>query len=528
MGDQETLDTYEKLKLRQASIDEMMGRLSTKRDTLETLQREYADTEEVRRAFKNRASVKKELELNELQIRYLECSRLKRDAINMNKNSAALHSELAVAQSYVELSEKYLETYNDERATLQEEVKACNVIREHCNQFMVNPPAARHEQAVEDLDKKLNASALRRTKKDKQMAQDKVVIEQLKGELVAMHKDETIAAERRKLLGNKIMAAEAVNSARSKVGEIQSDLDGVKRRINQSEAERQSLKSTDEMKLNTLKMQNKDAFDGMNWLKENRKQFKKTVHNPIMTTLSLSQLDDAVYVQKLAGKQDLEAFVCEDSQDANKLMRALRDGKKLRKINVVCSPATSIPHPTQELRHIPGFVSFVSDTFKAPLAVKSHLVKSKGLNKVPIFQEGSQPVAIEKSGITRYFVGKKFYIVKRFRYGNGGTTSMEDLRHDRCSHTTFVSDEDEIARLDADFARYSYQAREVEARMVAAVAELKKVEAEVAKFDSNLEAVTQMRENRQNKEQKLRDKIRDYDQLESSADEQVCKIKYFG
>ena len=44
---------------------------------------------------------------------------------------------------------------------------------------------------------------------------------------------------------------------------------------------------------------------------------------------------DAIYLQKLIGRQDLEAFLCEDPDDANLLMRRLRQDMNLKKINVV-------------------------------------------------------------------------------------------------------------------------------------------------------------------------------------------------
>ena len=53
-------------------------------------------------------------------------------------------------------------------------------------------------------------------------------------------------------------------------------------------------------------------------------RFKAGIHEPALLTLKLSDLEHAVYVEKEAGGQQLEAFVCEAATEANDLMQELQ------------------------------------------------------------------------------------------------------------------------------------------------------------------------------------------------------------
>jgi hypothetical protein len=64
------------------------------------------------------------------------------------------------------------------------------------------------------------------------------------------------------------------------------------------------------------------------------------VHEPIMMILRLKRPEYATQLENTIGNAELEAFVCEDLDDSNKLMTALRQDEKLKKINVVHSSST--------------------------------------------------------------------------------------------------------------------------------------------------------------------------------------------
>ena len=61
---------------------------------------------------------------------------------------------------------------------------------------------------------------------------------------------------------------------------------------------------------------------------------------------------------------------------------------------------------------VPGFECYVSDTFEAPYSVMTYLCKEKHLNSVPIFSDDTLAEDVERSGINKYFIGKKLHTVK--------------------------------------------------------------------------------------------------------------------
>ncbi len=67
-------------------------------------------------------------------------------------------------------------------------------------------------------------------------------------------------------------------------------------------------------------------------------KFKGKVYEPVMLHLKLRDPSDAAFLQQSIGRPDLEAFLCEEAEDASELMRRLRTGLGLRRINVAHSP----------------------------------------------------------------------------------------------------------------------------------------------------------------------------------------------
>ena len=92
-----------------------------------------------------------------------------------------------------------------------------------------------------------------------------------------------------------------------------------------------------------------------------------------------------MYLEKVIGDRDLQAFVCEDSDDASMLMNKLRMEQRLARINVVTAkefPANAFLKPSLGPNLKKSLVKFVSDTFEAPKTIKDYLLSSKNLHKV--------------------------------------------------------------------------------------------------------------------------------------------------
>ena len=66
------------------------------------------------------------------------------------------------------------------------------------------------------------------------------------------------------------------------------------------------------------------------WRKTGR--FQSGIYEPAVLSLTVPNLDHSLYIEKEAGAQQLEAFVCEDAREANLLMEELR--KHFHKVSV--------------------------------------------------------------------------------------------------------------------------------------------------------------------------------------------------
>merc|ERR1719419_1201167 len=89
------------------------------------------------------------------------------------------------------------------------------------------------------------------------------------------------------------------------------------------------LKNAENQKLNQLKKSNPDCYGAVMYIRKNISNWRQSgrfrygIHEPAVLTLTVPNLENAVYIEKEAGGQQLEAFVCEDAQEANDLMQEL-------------------------------------------------------------------------------------------------------------------------------------------------------------------------------------------------------------
>ena len=107
-------------------------------------------------------------------------------------------------------------------------------------------------------------------------------------------------------------------------------------------------------------------------------------------------------LENTIGWQEMEAFVCEDQDDANLLMRKLRQDVNLHRINVICSnPDVNVTfnHPSNLPKHVKKV--FLDEVLgECPKAIKNHLCQKKKLHMVPVFHQDPG----DSIKVTKYFV----------------------------------------------------------------------------------------------------------------------------
>ena len=173
----------------------------------------------------------------------------------------------------------------------------------------------------------------------------------------------------------------------------------------------------------------------MEWLRNNMNKFKKPVYEPIMMVLRVTNEKYSLHLENAIGNQELEAFVCEDQQDMNVLMNALRKDLNLHKINVVHSapsPNDNMAFKHPNLQGVTVGKVFLDEVLSddCPLAVRKHLCKKKHLHMIPVFDRDPGACA----NIRKYYVGKKRFEVSMSRYSNRTSKSVDSLESEQIKY----------------------------------------------------------------------------------------------
>ena len=173
-------------------------------------------------------------------------------------------------------------------------------------------------------------------------------------------------------------------------------------------------------------------------------------------TLSLGDLEQAVYVEKEAGAQQLEAFVCEEAGEANDLMQELR--QKFARVSVIHGDLSKMgqfegprgerwrqrPPADQLGRH--SFVAYVSDMFSGPEAVKVHLYMHTSVFSTAVFgaESSSQQITEEFPDLRKYYLGKKLNTCRKSKYSGLVSRGEEDISYYKAQRLRVCADQEEI------------------------------------------------------------------------------------
>ena len=111
-------------------------------------------------------------------------------------------------------------------------------------------------------------------------------------------------------------------------------------------------------------------------------------------------------LENIIGFMEMEAFVCEDKDDANLLMKQLRKENKLHRINVVHSTPPDPKRPDEQFKHPPNLPRNIDRVFldeilgECPPAIRKHLCQKKKLHLIPVFSQDPG----DSIRVTKYFV----------------------------------------------------------------------------------------------------------------------------
>lgn len=151
------------------------------------------------------------------------------------------------------------------------------------------------------------------------------------------------------------------------------------------ETQRANIKNVHDQRLYLLQQKNAHAYQAVQWLRNNKDQFVGRVFEPMLLYINVPR-DYAKYFENHISFRDLVAFVCEEKEDMNRLIRYASQQKL--KINVLHSDpnwSCQIP-PKIPLRDIErfGFECYMASLLNAPDTIKKYLFRNYRLQDIPI------------------------------------------------------------------------------------------------------------------------------------------------
>jgi chromosome segregation ATPase len=412
--------------------------IETKSASITTNNRQYSlkknliDDMEKRKELEDRINV---LEIFRLEIEANNCKAVCTSALVQNKSKSEDMKKAKTEQ------EKLTESMKDYHKGKQERTEEIGRNRKKLNELQIQLKSPKGEvvkEQINDLEKKyknikreMNESTSKKKDLETEITKLNDELRQIDGDKLEVDKNQftdrlnTVEYEKEVLMSD----LKHCNDEYETASKREQNSGGRLRKA------QNDMKSDEIKRYKRLENRNADARKGVDWLKMNRTKFHepKKIYEPIMTVIRLKEqyLEYAVQLENIIGSNELEAFVCENNEDANLLMRELR--KTLYKINVVHSTSggnQQFPRPDWDKRGLIRikyiFLDEIIDTDSCPEAVMIHLKKKKRIHQIPIFEKETDLLA---TYCDRYFVGKRLFTFSNSRYSKEKLEKCDNLEN---------------------------------------------------------------------------------------------------
>ena len=395
-------------KSRQNEKSEYEERIKTKHATFTKIKENYDLKKTLRERIKERAKIEATLKLLNQQKLVLEYTDIHKKIKAGDREKVKLDEELGKA-----VQKK--EEYEVNVVRFERQIKELERLKkiDHDRFTKVTHELAEQNQAgklideIENKERKIEAESLSQAQNKQKMTKAQQEIDRLTIEL--NNCNNAVNLSELQIINEKIEKEKCgYEDKQQELTEQRTKMKINENKINDLNVELNKINSEDNKRLNQLKYCNQDAYDGVQWLRNNKTKFRMPdgIFEPIMTILRLKNYEYAAQLENIIGKSDLEAFVCTNYEDSNKLANNLRNQQRLRKINVVHSnPNNQITynHPklNTRVKHI-----FLDDVLQdCPKPILSHLCQKKYIHKIPIFDaQPEDDFFTNNRQVRKYFV----------------------------------------------------------------------------------------------------------------------------
>ena len=451
VGDMSLINTYDKLKDIQVSIEKLDEHVETKTNTFANLERKEKKLDADRQIYEQRKKIEIRKNVIENAIKWEKFRTLRKRVKETRDRERTLKNRIDKLEAEEKPLKQFLENYeakvNAQKEQIEKADKEYNLCCSKVEEFDISEMEECLERLIEQ-EKDLTQQESTRVQRRNEVSQEIKVLEEYFSKVALdPNLDEKIAEFVKKRSNNETNLQRSEQSL-SELDFQQKNFEREKVKLVKAQSELQDVKNR---KLITLERENPDAYKGVKWLNDNRHLFKAPIHEPIMLSLDVKDKALARYVETHIGKADLEGFVCENPDDVNKLTKQLRETMRLRKINAFHSnpdPPSRFQHPLprNELEKF-AVIDYISDMYSAPDAVHAYLCRQKGLHQVPVFREENAFSGQLKTKFHNYYIGNQKFNTRRSKYSGELSTGMEDIAGRRVVRLDVVVDSHEMERV---------------------------------------------------------------------------------
>eukprot|EP00088_Acartia_fossae_P007559 TRINITY_DN1355_c0_g1_i1.p1 TRINITY_DN1355_c0_g1~~TRINITY_DN1355_c0_g1_i1.p1 ORF type:complete len:1045 (-),score=359.52 TRINITY_DN1355_c0_g1_i1:421-3555(-) len=228
-------------------------------------------------------------------------------------------------------------------------------------------------------------------------------------------------------------------------------------------AETKKLQDIELRKMTKLQEKDDHAFKAVQWLRNNKENFRGQVFEPLLICGNVPSQDHAIYLENAVPLREMLIFYFERVDDMNKFLDIVRRQEKLNKVGAAHIPSQvnlQSRVPASSLRSM-GFVGYVKDMLEAPQPVINYICDQYPLQNIAVFQPSSEKFTeqIQKLGISRYFFGHKMQSCQRSQYSGKISTKTNDVKPKGTLGQGV--DQGQIDRLSAEEGRCANELRQL-------------------------------------------------------------------
>jgi len=447
VGEGQLVEDFSKLKGIQKVIDDSDNEIATKENTLESVNAKLEAIASKKIKIDNIEQLKVSKELAEKKLKWVKFENDIKEAKKIKKEVDRVKEGIVDFKKTIDEC-KIIDTKKDlELSTIKDRQAVPDKIIRQADKTMADNPVSQKMTELTHVEQLIKSAEEDMADRTETIESAKLEIERINRELKHFKPEQEVDKEVAKLRDKEGQIENKVQTLVASKTDLTSKSKTIANGLKTHTKTLDQLKNAEQQKLNQLMKTNADCFGAVmhirkhidSWRAEGR--FKSAIHEPAVLTLNVQDIENAIYVEKEVGSQQLEAFVCEDASEASDLMQELR--AKFKRVSVIHGDMSKLGqfqeggaryqarHNSRELSRY-GFKDYVSDMFTGPMAVCVHLYMHTSVFTTAVF--GSECHDSDKLGemfpnMRKYYVGLTLNTCRVSKYSSLVSRGEEDVSY---------------------------------------------------------------------------------------------------